>query len=103
MTTARRVHVLLFATVTIVAGYLVGARSAAASPASPNDGNGFGPPQIGSTPAPFTRVVTTGSPWWAFVLVAAAACAVTVLAVLLVIRLRHIRPADHRGRTERYV
>jgi ABC-type branched-subunit amino acid transport system permease subunit len=38
-------------------------------------------------------IVNNGSPWWTFVLVAAAAVAVTLLVSLLVSRLRRHDPA----------
>jgi hypothetical protein len=43
-------------------------------PAPPNDGNGFPLPNYGtgSTDRITTTIVTTGSPWWTFVLVATA-------------------------------
>jgi ABC-type branched-subunit amino acid transport system permease subunit len=89
MTVIRRITATVLATVGTVLGLLAAASVAAASPVSPNDGNGF----LTSVPQPPTGtptnpVVDSGSPWWTFVLVAAAAVAVTLLVGLVVSRIR---------------
>ena len=94
MTAIRRLITTVLATVGTVAGLLVTAALAAATPAPVNDGNAFtaSVPQ-GPATTPTTTIVNSGSPWWTFVLVATAAVAVTLLVSLLVSRLRHHDPA----------
>jgi hypothetical protein len=94
MTALRRLITAILATVGTVAGLLVTAALAAATPAPVNDGNAFtaSVPQ-GPATTPTTTIVNSGSPWWTFVLVAAAAVAVTLLVSLLVSRLRRHDPA----------
>ena len=89
MTAIRRLITTVLATIGTVAGLLVTAAIAAASPAPVNDGNAFtaSVPQ-GPATSPTTTIVNSGSPWWTFVLVAAAAVAVTLLVSLLISRLR---------------
>ena len=88
MTVIRRIAATVLAMVGTVLGLLAAASLAAASPVSPNDGDGFPasvtPPPTGTT----NMVVNSGSPWWTFVLVAAAAVAVTLLVALVVSRVR---------------
>jgi hypothetical protein len=88
MAVIRRITASVIATVGTVVGLLAAAAAAAASPAPPNDGNAF--PSVPQAPAttPTTTIVNSGSPWWTFVLVAAAAIAVTLLVSLVVSRLR---------------
>ena len=80
MTVIRRITATVLAAVGTVLGLLAAASVAAASPVSPNDGNGF-PTSVPQPPTgtPTNSVVDSGSPWWTFVLVAAAAVAVTLL------------------------
>jgi hypothetical protein len=88
MTIIRRITATVLATVGTVLGLLAVASVAAASPVSPNDGDGF-PTTVSRPPTGTTStVVNSGSPWWTFVLVAAAAVAVTLLVALLVSRIR---------------
>ena len=89
MTVVRRITATVLATVGTVLGLLAAASVAAASPVSPNDGNGF-PTSVPQPPTgtPTNPVVDSGSPWWTFVLVAAAAVAVTLLVGLVVSRIR---------------
>lgn len=96
MTTVRRLTVLLLAALGLIAGYLATAAVAAASPAPASDGNGLPAVPVAPTGTPTSTIVTTGSPWWTFVLAAAAAIAVTVLAGMLIGKLRH-RNAHHTG------
>lgn len=88
MTVIRRITATVLATVGTVLGLLAAASVAAASPISP-DGNGF-PTSVPQPPTgtPTSPVVDSGSPWWTFVLVAAAAVAVTLLVGLVVSRIR---------------
>ena len=85
MTVIRRITATVLAMVGTVLGLLAAASVAAASPVSPNDGDGF-PASVPQ--APTNTVVNSGSPWWTFVLVAAAAVAVTLLVALVVSRIR---------------
>ena len=87
MTVIRRITATVLATVGTVLGLLAAASVAAASPVSPNDGNGF-PTSVPQPGTPTNSVVDSGSPWWTFVLVAAAAVAVTLLVGLVVSRIR---------------
>ena len=89
MTTVRRFTVQLLAALGAVAAYLTTAALAAASPAPVNDGNGIPAVPVTPTGGPTSTIITTGSPWWTFVLVAAAAIAVTLLAAMLVGKLPH--------------
>ena len=88
MPVIRRIAAAVLSTVGGLLGLLAAASVAAASPVSPNDGDGFPTsvtqPQTGTTSA----VVNSGSPWWTFVLVAAAAVVVTLLVALVVSRIR---------------
>jgi hypothetical protein len=96
MTAIRRLITTVLATIGTVAGLLVTAAIAAASPAPVNDGNAFtaSVPQ-GPATSPTTTIVNSGSPWWTFVLVAAAAVAVTLLVMLAVSRMhRHATTAQ---------
>ncbi|HSR92595.1 MAG TPA: hypothetical protein VLK88_14925 [Gemmatimonadales bacterium] len=93
MITARRLTVLLLAA-GLIAGYLATSSLATASPAPVDDGKGFPAVPVAPVGTPTSTIVTTGSPWWTFALVAAAAIAVTVLATVLVGKLRH-RSAHH--------
>jgi hypothetical protein len=96
MTAIRRLITTVLATVGTVAGLLVTAAVAAATPAPVNDGNAFTasvPPGPATTPT--TTIVNSGSPWWTFVLVAAAAVAVTLLVIRAVSRMhRHAATAQ---------
>lgn len=94
MTTVRRLTVLLLAALGLIACYLATAAVAPASPAPVNDGDGFPAVSVAPTGTTTSTIVTTGSPWWTFVLVAVAAIAVTVLAAMLIGKLRH-RSAHH--------
>ena len=89
MIVIRRITATVLATVATVLGLLAAAAAGAASPVDPNDGNGF-PTSVPQAPTgpPNTTIVNSGSPWWTFVLVAAAAVAVTLLVGLLISRLR---------------
>ena len=88
MTVIRRIATTVLATVGTVLGLLAAASVASASPVSPNDGYGF-PTSVTQPPTGTTNtVVNSGSPWWTFVLVAAAAVAVTLLVALVVNRIR---------------
>ena len=88
MTVIRRTTATVLATIGTVLGLLAAASVAAASPVSPNDGDGF-PTTVPEVPMGTTNtVVNSGSPWWTFVLVAAAAVAVTLLVALVVSRIR---------------
>ena len=96
MTAIRRLITTVLATVGTVAGLLVTAALAAAAPAPVNDGNAF-TASVPQTPAttPTTTIVNSGSPWWTFVLVAAAAVAVTLLVIRAVSRMhRHAATAQ---------
>jgi hypothetical protein len=96
MTAIRRLITTVLATVGTVAGLLVTAALAAAAPAPVNDGNTFtGPVPQGPATTPSTTIVNSGSPWWTFVLVAAAAVAVTLLVIRAVSRMhRHAATAQ---------
>ena len=94
MTTVRRLTVQILAALGLIAGYLATAAVASASPAPVSDGDGFPAVPVAPTGTPTSTIVTTGSPWWTFVLVAVAAIAVTVLAGMLMGKLRH-RSAHH--------
>jgi hypothetical protein len=88
MTVIRRITATVLAMVGTILGLLAAASVAAASPVSPNDGDGF-PASGPQAPTGTTNtVVNSGSPWWTFVLVAAAAVAVTLLVALVVSRTR---------------
>jgi len=88
MTVIRRITATVLAMVGTVLGLLAAASVAAASPVSPNAGDGF-PASVPQPPTGTTNtVVNSGSPWWTFVLVAAAAVAVTLLVALVVSRIR---------------
>jgi len=87
MTVIRRITATVLATIAAVLGLLAAASVAAASPVSPNDGDGF-PTSVTPPTGTTNTVVNSGSPWWAFVLVAAAAVAVTLLVALVVSRVR---------------
>ena len=88
MTAIRRLITTVLATVGTVAGLLVTAALAAAAPAPVNDGNAFtGSVPQGPATTPTTTIVNSGSPWWTFVLVAAAAVAVTLLVIRAVSRM----------------
>ena len=96
MTAIRRLTTTVLAIVGTVAGLLVTAALAAAAPAPVNDGNAFtaSVPQ-GPATTPTTTIVNSGSPWWTFVLVAAAAVAVTLLVLFAVSRIhRHTTTAQ---------
>ena len=88
MRVIHRITATVLATVGAVLGLLAAASVAAASPVAPNDGDGF--PTLVTQPPTGTSsmVVNSGSPWWAFVLVAVAAVAVTLLVALVVSRIR---------------
>ena len=96
MTAIRRLITAILATVGTIAGLLVTAAVAAATPAPVNDGNAFtGSVPQGPATTPTTTIVNSGSPWWTFVLVAAAAVAVTLLVLLAVSRMhRHTTTAQ---------
>ena len=88
MTVIRRITATVLAMVGTVLGLLAAASVAAASPVSPNDGDGF-PASVPQAPTGTTNtIVNSGSPWWTFVLVAAAAVAVTLLVALVISRIR---------------
>ena len=89
MIVIRRIIATVFVTIASVLGLLATAAIAVASPVDPNDGNAF-PTSVPQSPTvpPNTTIVNSGSPWWTFVLVAAAAVAVTLLVSLLISRLR---------------
>jgi len=88
MTVIRRITAIVVAMVGTVLGLLAADSVAAASPVSPKDGDGF-PDSVPQPPTGTTNtVVNSGSPWWTFVLVAAAAVAVTLLVALVVSRIR---------------
>ena len=96
MTAIRRLFTTVLATVGTVTGLLVTAAIAAAAPAPVNDGDAFtaSVPQ-GPATTPTTTIVNSGSPWWTFVLVAAAAVAVTLLVIRAVSRMhRHAATAQ---------
>ena len=96
MTAIRRLITTVLAAVGTLAGLLVTAAVASATPAPVNDGNAFtaSVPQPPAT-TPSTTIVNSGSPWWTFVLVAAAAVAVTVLVIVAVSRIhRHTTTAQ---------
>ena len=96
MTTIRRLITTVLATIGTIAGLLVTAAVAGAAPVPVNDGNAFtaSVPQ-GPATTPTTTIVNSGSPWWTFVLVAAAAIAVTLLVMLAVSRMhRHAATAQ---------
>jgi hypothetical protein len=57
----------------------------------PNDPVGYQLPIAPPALTPTATIVNTGSPWWTFVLVAAAAIACTVLVTSVLIHLRHAR------------
>jgi hypothetical protein len=88
MTVIRRIIAAALAAVATVVGLLAAATASVAAPAPPNDGNGFPAAPQSPADAPVTTIVNSGSPWWTFVLVAAAAIAVTLLVSLLISRIR---------------
>ena len=98
MRTIRYITVSTLAALSLLAAYLVSAAVAVAGPVQPPERPGF--PDLGpvtSPVAPSSTIVTTGSPWWTFALIAAGAALVAGAATLLVTRLHHApaaRPAS---------
>ena len=93
MYTIRRTTTATLALLSLAIAYLAAAAAASAIPILPPGGiQGAVPVQ--PNPAPTSVVVTTGSPWWTFVLVAAAGAAFAVGAALLIARLRHAKSAQ---------
>jgi hypothetical protein len=94
MSVIQRISSTILAAIATVVGLLTAAAAAAASPAPFDNGDGL-PGSVPLTPVttPTTTIVDSGSPWWAFVLVAAAAVAVTLLASLVISRWRRRTPA----------
>jgi hypothetical protein len=92
MTTIHRIATSTVAALAIVAAYLLTASAASASRQPLGPDNPFsGQPQTGSGGT--TTIVTTGSPWWTFVLVAAASIAFALCLSVLVGRLRQAKHA----------
>ena len=92
MTTIRRITASTVAALTVVAAYLLTASAASASRQPLGPDNPFsGQPQTGSGGT--TTIVTTGSPWWTFVLVAAAGAAFALCLAAVLGRLRQARHA----------
>ena len=97
MRTIHRITVSTLAALSLLAAYLLTAAAAAAGPVQPPERPGF--PDLGpitSQVEPSSTIVTSGSPWWTFALIAAAAALVAVAATLLATRLYHrstARPA----------
>ncbi len=92
MSTIRRTTTATLALLSLAVAYLAAAATASAIPILPPGGiQGTIPVQ--PNPAPTSVVITTGSPWWTFVLVAAAGAAFAVVTGLLIGRLRHAKPA----------
>lgn len=88
----RRAATAILAPVGLLAAYLTAAASASAVPIEPGGGvQGSLPVPASATPT--TTVITTGSPWWTFVLVAVAGAAFAVIASLLITWLRHTKTA----------
>jgi hypothetical protein len=92
MYTIRRTTTATLALLSLAAAYLAAAATASAIP-HPLPAGGQGTIPVQPNPAPTSVVVTTGSPWWTFVLVAAAGVAFAVITSLLISRLRHAKPA----------
>jgi ABC-type branched-subunit amino acid transport system permease subunit len=97
MHTIRYITGSALAAISLVVAYLVTAAAATAGPVQPPERSGFPDPgPVTSQVVPSSTIVTTGSPWWTFVLIAAGAALVAVAATLLVSRLRQqsvTRPA----------
>jgi hypothetical protein len=94
MSVIQRISTTVLAAIATVVGLLTAAAAAAASPAPFDNGDGLpGPVPLTPVTTPTTTIVDSGSPWWAFVLVAAAAVAVTLLASLVISRWRRRTPA----------
>ena len=92
MYTIRRTTTATLALLSLAVAYLAAAATASAIPILPPGGiQGNVQVQPGVTPT--STVITTGSPWWTFVLVAAAGAAFAVVTGLLIGRLRHAKPA----------
>jgi hypothetical protein len=90
MTTIHRIATGTLTALTIVAAYLLTASAASASRQPLQSDNPFPGPQTGSGGT--TTIVTTGSPWWTFVLVAAAGA---TFALCLAAAARKLRQAQH--------
>jgi hypothetical protein len=92
MTTIHRIATCTVAALTVAAAYLLTASAASASrqPLQP-DNPISGPPQTGSGRT--TTIVTTGSPWWTFVLVAAAGATFALCLAATVGRMRQAKHA----------
>jgi len=97
MRTIHRTTLSALAALSLLAAYLVTAAAAAARPVQPAEHPGF--PNLGpvtSQVEPSSTIVTTGSPWWTFALIAAGAALFAVAASLLATRLHH-RSATRRA------
>src|SRR6266496_2871566 len=92
MYTIRRTTTATLALLSLAVAYLAAAATASAIPILPPGGI-QGNVQVQPTVTPTSTVITTGSPWWTFVLVAAAGAAFAVVTGLLIGRLRHAKPA----------
>jgi hypothetical protein len=92
MYTLRRTTAATVALLCLLATYLSAAATASAVPIEPGAGiQGAIPVQ--PNPTPTSVLITTGSPWWTFVLVAAAGAAFAAVTGLVVGRLRRTKPA----------
>lgn len=92
MTTIHRATIGLLTLLAVTAGYLITTATASAIPIEPGGGvqGGLTVPPAGT---PTRTVITTGSEWWQFLLVAAAGAAFATLVAVMTARLRHLRSA----------
>lgn len=96
MYTIRRITTATLALLCLLAACLSAAATASAVPIEPGAGVQGAVP-VPPQPTPTSTVITTGSPWWTFVLVAVAGAAFAAGIGFLVARLRHARHgADRR-------
>jgi hypothetical protein len=102
MYTIRRTTTTTLALLSLAVAYLAAAATASAIPILPPDGI-QGNVQVQPSVTPTSTVITTGSPWWTFVLAAAAGAAFAAAIGFLVARLRHARDGADRRQSGRDV
>jgi hypothetical protein len=89
MATIQRIAASTVAALTVIGVYTASAASASRRPLESDNPFSGSPTGHGGT----TTIVNTGSPWWTFVLVAAAGAAFAVCVAALVGRMRQARHA----------
>lgn len=89
MYSIRRIAIATVALLCLLAAYVSAAATASAVPIEPGAGL-QGAIAVPSQPTPTSIVISNGSPWWTFVLVAVAGAACAFATALLVSRLRHV-------------